>query len=99
MNQSDKIRAKLESWGCKYIPNRTMYYFELNLEAIQSQGNLVYVFFLDALYCALNTPDPKVRLRAYIQACEYSVDTNRYLRYHWEEAFYDAKQLVEGAFT
>lgn len=57
----------------------------------------ITVFFLDSLYCALQAPEKKVALRAYIQACEYSSEKKyRYLRYHWETAFNDAKRRVEG---
>ena len=89
------LRCRLvENHGARFNPGHKVHFFD-NMWKNDTDEQRV-VFFLDSLYAALQAEEKKVALRAYIQACEYSAESKfRYLRYHHETAFHDAKMRIE----
>lgn len=89
------LRCRLvEQHGAVFQPGHKVHFFDKIWKNDGDEQNVV--FFLDSLYAALMAEEKKVALRAYIQACEYSAETKfRYLRYHHESAFIEAKNRIE----
>lgn len=89
------IRCRLiEKHECVFEPSHVSYFFAKTFKRDPNEQTVVY--FLDSLYAALQAPEKKVAFRSYVQACEYSATREfRFLRYHFETAFYEAKMRIE----